>query len=60
MTRYLPETEYSDRVSTMLTVPALLNVPPCPVTGRVIENEVKIALGQDWDIWSASILPDVA
>jgi hypothetical protein len=55
---YFPDTEYAKLVSVGLTIPTLLNIAPCPKTGRVTENEVKIALGEDWDIWPTSIRPD--
>ena len=40
-------------------VAALLNVKPCPFTGAVTENEIKIALGEAGDIWPESILIDL-
>jgi hypothetical protein len=52
---YFPDTEYAKLVSAGLTIPTLLNIAPCPMSGRVTENEVKIALGEDWNIWPASI-----
>lgn len=38
-------------------VQALLNLPPCAVTGEVTDNEIKVALGEVGNIWPASILP---
>jgi hypothetical protein len=41
---FIPDTDYSKLVD------ALLNAAPCPVTGRMTENEIKIALGEHADI----------
>jgi hypothetical protein len=41
-------------------VAALTKVQPCPVTGEVTDNEIKVILGEIGDIWPESILADVA
>lgn len=56
---YLCNADYNHLVAAVLSNPALLDVPPCPFTGYPTENEVRITLGEHWDIWPASILPDV-
>lgn len=40
-------------------VAALVNIQPCPVTGMVTENEIKIALGEAGDIWPQAIRSSV-
>jgi hypothetical protein len=57
---YLPNADYNQLVAAALVNPALLDVPCSPITGYPTENEVKIVLGEDWNIWPASILSDVA
>lgn len=49
---HIPDTDYAALVA------ALLNVPPCPMTGRVTENEIKIVLGEIGDVWPESIRAD--
>lgn len=36
-------------------VDALLNVQPCPVTGEVTPDQIKLALGLAGDIWPMEI-----
>jgi hypothetical protein len=38
---------------------ALANPAPCPVTGKVTDNEIKIILGKVGGVWPASIEADV-
>jgi hypothetical protein len=37
---------------------ALSEAPPCPVTGYVTSNEIKIILGEFGDIWPESVRPE--
>lgn len=49
MATYIP----NDRLEALAR--ALTQIEPCAVTGRITENEIKIALGEHGDIWPASI-----
>jgi hypothetical protein len=53
MSTYKPDNQYSRLVR------ALVNPEPCPVTGMVTDNEIKVILGEIGDIWPESIQADV-
>lgn len=61
--QYLPMTEYSRLVSTLkriaVAVPSL-RIERSAWTGTVTDDEVKIALGEQLDIWPESIRDDAA
>jgi hypothetical protein len=54
MSTYKSDSRYSRLVR------ALVNPEPCPVTGMVTDNEIKVILGEIGDIWPESIQADVA
>lgn len=56
---YLSESEYSALIATLLKVAPLLKVEPCAWTDTMTDNEIKIALGEELDIWPESIRADV-
>lgn len=37
---------------------AIAALEPCPFTGRVTADQIKVVLGEKGNIWPASILPD--
>lgn len=41
-------------------VSCLAHLAPCPVSGEMTDNQVKIALGENGDTWPRSIMGDVA
>jgi len=53
MSTYTPDDLY------MRLVKALVDPSPCPVTGKVTDNEIKIILGEIGDHWPESIRADV-
>lgn len=53
---YLNDAEYDERVAFLLSVAPLLNIAPCPFTGHITDNEIKIAMGLRCDIWPARII----
>ncbi|WP_041358089.1 hypothetical protein [Nitrobacter hamburgensis] len=54
-TTYLPDTEYHALVRTLLRFAPLLNIEPSAWTGTITEDEIKLALGEQFDIWPESI-----
>jgi len=54
MSTYKPDDLY------IRLVKALVDPSPCPVTGKVTEDEIKVILGEIGDIWPESIQADVA
>lgn len=58
-TTYLADAEYDARVATLVRIAGVapsLGIERSPWTGRYEANEVKIALGEQWDIWPARII----
>lgn len=51
--RYLSTAKYSALVATLATIPALLKINVNTMDGA--ENQIKIALGEQCDVWPASI-----
>jgi hypothetical protein len=47
----------SDRMSRLADV--LASLDPCPVTGLMTDNQIKIALGEFGDVWPRSIYGEV-
>ena len=43
-----------DHVANVITT-----LEPCPFAGRVIKDQIKMALADAADVWPVSILPDV-
>lgn len=37
---------------------AIAAIAPCPFTGKVTADQVKLVLGEKGNVWPASILPD--
>jgi hypothetical protein len=37
---------------------AIASIEPCPFTGKVTADQVKLVLGEKVNIWPLSILPD--
>jgi len=51
--QYLPMTEYNALVATLATVPTLLKINVNTMDG--VENQIKLALGEEGNVWPASI-----
>jgi hypothetical protein len=45
---YIPDSDYAKLVA------ALASLAPCPMAGRVTEDQIKTALGDVGDIWPES------
>lgn len=49
---YVPDSDYAKLVA------ALASLAPCPMAGRVTEDQIKTALGDVGDIWPESVRVD--
>lgn len=56
--RYLPDADYDRLVLTVIAglVPSF-KIEPSPWSGRIEADDVKIALGEQFDIWPERIIP---
>lgn len=49
---YIPDSDYAKLVA------ALASLAPCPMAGRVTDDQIKTALGDVGDIWPESVRVD--
>jgi hypothetical protein len=59
-TNYLADNEYHRLVAALVRIAPVvpsLKIGPSLWTGRIEPDDVKIALGEQFDIWPASIIP---
>jgi hypothetical protein len=54
----LPVEIYIDDNGYAALVAVLANLEPCPVEGRITEDQVKLALGEHGNVWPVAILSD--
>lgn len=56
----LPDSEYDTTITAVVRIPAFLRslkIERSPWTGRYAPDDVKAALGEQFDVWPARIIP---